>query len=539
MASSTTQPENIGHRVLRAAREYGSQQAVSDGSVSLDFSELAESALAVAAALHAVGVSKGDRVAIWAPNSHHWIRTVLGIYCAGAVLIPLNTRYRAAEAHELLARSGAKVVFVHDGFLGFGYRDALLTPPAHVRDDPPSGLELIVDVSGTSHAPASSAGLSVTSWYEFLGIGADVDRGELLASLDQIGPDDLSDILFTSGTTGRPKGVQITHGPALRLYDDYGNIWGLRPGDRYLLSLPMFHAGGLKAGILTCLIHGLTAVPMAVFDIEHMMELIATERITVLNGPPTVHYSLLDHPTRSKYNIRSLRLGATGAAAVPVDMVRRIQRELTYEHFITAYGMTECIGTATMCRPDDSAEVIAGSNGRPLPGVEVIVVGEDGAVLPPGEPGEVRIRGFNLTSGYWDSPDETTALFSGDWLRTGDVGILDDQGNLDITDRIKDLFMVGGFNVSPAEVEHILRTHPAVQDVAVVGVPDARLGEVGRAHIVLRPGAELSDRDLLDWSRQRMANFKVPRAIVFADVLPRTPSGKVVKGELRAAEQPQ
>lgn len=534
---STAEPATLGYRLLRAAREYGSRQAVSDGPVSLSFAELAESALAVAAALQAAGVAPGDRVAIWAPNSHHWIRTALGVYCAGAVLVPLNTRYRAAEAGELLTRTGAKVAVVHDGFLGFGYQEALLAPAQAGGHDLSGTLELVVDVSGAAPSAAPGAGPLVLDWDGFLRHGAGVPVTDVLARLDQVRPDDLSDVLFTSGTTGRAKGVRITHGSALRLYEDYGRIWGLRPGDRYLLSLPMFHAGGLKAGILTCLIHGVTAVPMAVFDIERMMEMIVRERITVLNGPPTVHYALLDHPAREAYDLHSLRLGATGAAVVPVEMVHRVQRELSYEHFITAYGMTECIGTATMCRSDDSAAVIAGSNGRAMPGVEIRVVDRDGADLPQGEQGEVLLRGFNTTRGYWDSPEESAALFDGDWLCTGDVGTLDDHGNLNITDRIKDLFLVGGFNVSPAEVEQILRTHPAVEDVAVTGVPDARLGEVGRAHVVLRGDAALTEGELIAWSRERMANFKVPRSVVFADALPRTASGKVVKGKLRTGAE--
>jgi acyl-CoA synthetase (AMP-forming)/AMP-acid ligase II len=527
---------SIGHALVRAAEQYHDREAVSDDGVSLDFPQLAAAAADVAAALLAVGVQAGDRVVLWAPNSHHWIRIALGVYTAGAVLVPVNTRYRAAEARELVRRTGARIAFVHDGFLGYGYRDALVRPAA----DGAGGdrLESVVDLALTEPVRvARNAGdgdPAVLGWDEFVRRGQEVSAAQVWARLDEVGPGDLSDIVFTSGTTGRSKGVRITHGPAVRLYTDFGRIWGLRPGDRHLLSLPMFHAGGLKAGILACLLYGVTAVPMAVFDTEEMIALVEREKITALNGPPTVHYALLDHPAREQHDLSSLRLGATGAAVVPIEMVRRVQRELTYENFITAYGLTECIGTATMCRRDDSAEIVATSNGRAVAGVELRIVGPDGRDRPVNETGEVLIRGYQTTAGYWDSVEETAGLYTEDgWLRTGDAGRLDEQGNLAITDRIKDLFMVGGFNVAPAEVEHFLREHPAVADVAVVGVPDARLGEVGRAFVILRPDVSATAEELISWCGERMANFKVPRSIVFVDSLPRTPSGKVVKVGLR------
>jgi len=519
-------PDTIGARILRAADEHGTLQAVSDGEASLDFAQLADSAFEVAAALIATGVAPGDRIAVWAPNSHHWIRVAIGAYAAGAVVVPVNTRYRGVEARELAERTGVRVAVVADGFLGYGYTDALVGEGA-----PPQGLGLVVDVSGAPVAERTG-GVPVVGWEAFLTAGREVDAATVLDRLAAVSPDDLSDIIFTSGTTGRPKGVRVTHGPAIHLYEEFGRIWGLRPGDRHLLSLPMFTCGGLKAGILLCLLHAATQVPLAVFDIERVMEVVDAERINALNGPPTVHYAVLD-ADRARYDLTSLRLGATGAANVPVAMVRRVQDELTYENFITAYGMTECIGTATMCRRDDSAETVAATNGRALPGVEIRVVDRADTPLPAGEQGEVHIRGFHVTPGYWDSPDEGAVVTEDGWLRTGDIGRLDEHGNLDITDRLKDMFTVGGFNVAPAEVEHALREHPAIGDVAVIGVPDVRLGEVGHAFVMRSSGAELDTADLIAWSRERMANFKVPRLVTFVETLPRTPSGKVVKTQLR------
>jgi acyl-CoA synthetase (AMP-forming)/AMP-acid ligase II len=528
----------IPRLITRGAEVYGSLTAVSDGAVQLSYAELADASLTVARALAAHGVRPGDRVAIWAPNSHHWVRAAHGVYTAGATVVPVNTRYRAMEARELLARTQAKAIVVDSGFLNYDYLGALFDVAGddEVGRAARAGLTVVVDVAAEARTrPGDPDRPPVRTWDDFVADAAQVDPATARAVAEAVGPADLSDIIFTSGTTGRAKGVTVQHGPCVELYQDYGRLWGLRAGERYLVTLPMFHAGGIKAGILTCLLHGLTVVPMAVFDPTAMLEVIQRERIAVLNVPPTIIYGLLDHPERSRYDISSLRTAATGAAVVPVAMVERAQTELPFEHFITAYGMTECYGTATMCRIGDPKEAIANTNGRPLPGVELKVVDPAGRDLPAGEPGEVLIRGVNVMTGYWDTPEQTAEAIRDGWLHSGDIGTLDPAGNLKITDRLKDLYIVGGFNVSPAEVEQLLARHPAVGEVAVIGVPDDRLGEVGRAYVIARRDVAATEDEIIAWCRERIANFKVPRSVVFVDRLPRTPNGKVLKGELRAA----
>lgn len=525
----------IPRQIRASAKKYGGLQAISDGDVSLTFVELADSSLTIARSLASLGVLRGDRVAIWSPNSHYFMRMVLGIQAAGGIVVPINTRYRAAEARELLARTSAKLVLVHSGFLDFDYRAALVEASADdaIGHEPIDGLQVIVDL-GSSSATEVPGGPRSISWEEFMAAAEGISAEQAMATGDSVEPTDLSEILFTSGTTGKAKGVTVAHGASIDLYRDYGRIWGLREGDRYLLSLPMFHAGGINAGILTSLIMGLTGVPMAVFDTVETMKIVEREKITIMNGPPTVIYSILDHPDRESYDLSSLRTMATGAAVVPVAMVERAQTELPFEHFITAYGMTECYGTATMCREDDSNETIANTNGRALPGVDLRVVDPDGNDLPPGEAGEVLISGPNVTPGYWDSEEQTAEAIVDGWLHSGDIGTLDDRGNLKITDRLKDLFLVGGFNVSPAEVEQLLARHPAVGEVSVIGVPDERLGEVARAYIITKAGMRVTEEEIVAWCRERIANFKVPRSAVFIEALPRNASGKVLKGELRA-----
>ncbi|MEV0595511.1 FadD3 family acyl-CoA ligase [Nonomuraea cavernae] len=526
--------ERVGERtiprmLMDSAERFGDRLAVVDGETELTFRELLEAALQVARAAIALGIERGDRVSLWAPNSHRWIVASLGLHCAGATVVPVNTRYRGPEAREILTRVRAKAVLVDGGFLGYDYAGVVREP------DEEGGASLddlvVVDMLGAG-APGDPR---LLGWDGFLALGERVPAEAAREAALAVEPDDLAEVIFTSGTTGRAKGVTIPHGPSLDLYQTYGRVWGLRPGDRYLVTLPFFHTGGNKAGMITSLLHGLTIVPMAVFDPVEAMRLIEAHRVSVMNGSPTIYYSLLESPEREAYELGSLRVAATGAAVVPVALVERARSELPFEHFITAYGMTECFGTATMCRAGDSADVIARSNGRALPGIELRIVDPRGRDLPAGEPGEVLIRGANVTPGYWEDPAATEeAIDAEGWLRSGDIGTLDADGNLKITDRLKDLFFVGGFNVSPAEVEQVLARHPAVVEVAVVGVPDERLGEVPKAYVVPRRDAEADAGQIIAWARERMANFKVPRIVEFVATLPRNASGKVLKGELRA-----
>jgi HIP---CoA ligase len=272
-----------------------------------------------------------------------------------------------------------------------------------------------------------------------------------------------------------------------------------------------------------------------VFDVVPVMERVASERITMLPGPPTVFQSILNHPDFASFDLSSLRLSVTGAAIVPVDVVRRMRDELRFETVVTGYGLTETTGTVSMCRHDDPPEVIATTVGRPLPGVRVRIVGDDGQSVAPDEPGEILVRGFNVMQEYFEDPTATKeAIDQEGWLRTGDIGILGNDGNLRITDRKKDMYIVGGFNAYPAEIEGIMVGHPQVGQVAVVGVPDERLGEVGVAFVVPRPGQALDPDELVAWCRDHMANFKVPRTIRIVDALPLNPTGKVMKFQLRA-----
>ncbi|GGY69381.1 FadD3 family acyl-CoA ligase [Streptomyces omiyaensis] len=501
--------------LVRAAGErYGAREAVAEGRHRISYAELAARVERSAAACLATGVRAGDRVAIWAPNSLDWIVAALGAVTAGAVLVPLNTRFKGTEAADVLARSRARLLFVTGTFLGTSYVASLRRAGV-----PLPHLERVVVLGDTAPDEAEW-----TTWKAFLAEGDRVPAARVRARADAIDPDDPSDIVYTSGTTGRPKGAVIGHAQTLRCYEEWAALAGLAEGDRYLVVNPFFHTFGYKAGVLACLMRGAVIVPQPVFTVDTVLANIAAERISVLPGPPTLHQSLLDHPARAAHDLTSLRLVVTGAAVVPLLLVERLRSELGVGTVLTAYGLSEASGLVTMCRRDDPDETIATTSGRAVQGTEVRLSGS----------GEVLVRGHNVMRGYFEDEAATAAAIDPDgWLRTGDVGVLDEAGNLRITDRLKDMFIVGGFNAYPAEIEQLLGLHPDIADVAVVGVPDARLGEVGKAFAVRRPGARVTADDLIAWSRREMANYKVPRQVEFVTELPRNASGKVVKGELR------
>ncbi|MFF9117076.1 FadD3 family acyl-CoA ligase [Streptomyces massasporeus] len=523
--------ESVPDLVMTAAERYTDVEAVVEGRTRVTYAELGARVERAAAACLATGVAPGDRVAIWAPNSLDWIVAALGAVSAGAVLVPLNTRFKGAEAADVLRRSGARLLFVTGTFLGTSYvaslRRAAGTGPG---TGPLPGLPALKHAVVLSEdAPAG-----FLTWKDFLADGEGVGTADVRHRSASVQGSWPSDIIFTSGTTGRPKGAVITHDQTLRAYDIWGDLAGLTRGDRYLIVNPFFHTFGYKAGVIACLMRGATMIPQPVFGVDTVLANIAAERVSVLPGPPTLLQSLLDHPARDAHDLSALRLVVTGAAVVPLRLVERLRTELGIGTVLTAYGLSEASGIVTMCRRGDDPTVIASTSGRAVPGTKIRVVDPGNRPLPPGLPGEVLVRGFNVMSGYYEDEQATAEVLTPHgWLRTGDIGVLDAAGNLRITDRLKDMFIVGGFNAYPAEIEQLLGLHPDVADVAVIGVPDARLGEVGRAYVVRRPGALLTADDLIAWSRREMANYKVPRTVEFVAELPRNASGKVVKGALR------
>ncbi|WP_329411576.1 FadD3 family acyl-CoA ligase [Nocardia vinacea] len=472
--------ETIPQMVMSAADRFGSAEAVVDGSLRISFTDLADRVRRSAGAFANAGVESGDRVAIWAPNSAEWIIAAFGLLSAGGVLVPVNTRFKAEEADDIVRRSGAKLLLVQQGFLGVEYAG-------------PDGVP-VIDLKS-----------------DFLSSGMPFER--------QVRGTDIADIIYTSGTTGKPKGVMMNHLQTLRLYSEWCELADLREGDRYLIVNPFFHTFGYKAGIIASLIRGATILPVPVFDVDRVLELVERERVTMLPGPPTLYHSLLE--AKDRYELSSLRTAVTGAADIPVELIRRVHEELPFRSIMTGYGLTEA-GTATASRPGDTFEQIATTVGTACDGIEVRIAGD----------GEVLVRGYSVMQGYLDDPEATAAAIDPEgWLHTGDLGSLDSDGRLRIIGRKKDMFIVGGFNAYPAEIEGVLLEHPAVAQVAVVGVPDERLGQVGKAFVVAT--GPISEQELISWAKARMAGYKVPRFADFREALPLNATGKVMKDQLR------
>jgi acyl-CoA synthetase (AMP-forming)/AMP-acid ligase II len=513
--------------LAEAAERFPDTTAVVDGDVVLTFPELRAAAREFGAGLVAAGIEPGDRVAIWAPNGVRWIVAALGLWEAGAALVPINTRFKGAEAADIVDRSGARALVTVTDFLGVDHVAALAATGSAF---PRLATTIVVD----GPMPTDTISERTLSWDDLHAAVTDADRATVAGRSAAVTDDDTADILFTSGTTGKPKGVVQTHARTLRVATDWVAMTGLRHGDRYLMVNPYFHMFGLKAGILPSIAAGVTMFPEATFDVSRALERVGEESISVLPGAPTIYQSILDHPDRDRHDLSTLRLAVTGAADIPVELIRRIRAELPFEVVVTGYGLTEA-GTAAATSPDDDPETVATTVGRARPGFDLRLVDGEGADVAEGETGEVWVRGPSVMSHYLDDPAATSAAVTDDgFLKTGDLGVLDAAGNLKIVGRSKDMFIVGGFNAYPAEIENLLLAHPDVAQAAVIGIPDERLGEVGMAFVVPAAGSTPDPDEIVAWSREHMANYKAPRRVELIDELPINATGKVVKDDLRA-----
>lgn len=531
-------PMTIPAMLSFSAEHFASQPAVVTGDEVVTYGELDAQVRGWARAYLAHGVQHGDRVAVWVPNRLEFILAMLGAQSVGAAVVPLNTRFTGPEARVIMERSRASVLVVDDAFLGRGFSRMLAQAAAANSGDDTTGgpipglphLRLVVDLAGTGDEPGR------LSAAEFVESGSAVSEQEARDVAAAISPDDVVDILYTSGTTGVPKGVMSAHRQTLGVARSWALGAKLGTADRYAVVNPFFHGFGYKAGMISSLVAGATIYPVASFEPTALLELIQSERITVLPGVPTIFTSLLDHPGLADYDLSSLRFSIAGATAAPATLFRDMVEILGFETIAQAYGLTECV-VATLSRPNEDLAHAAQTTGPAVAGIEIRVVDPEGDDVPTGQDGEILLRGDVVMLGYFEDEAATRAAIDDDgWFHTGDVGQLDEHGCLKITDRLKDMYIVGGFNVYPAEIENVLREHPAVNESAVVGIEDARMGTVGRAFVALytdtpaKPTAE----ELVAFCRERLANFKVPREIVFVSEFPRNGTGKIMKSDLRS-----
>ena len=504
-----------------STKRFSTEPAIIDQDTTLTYTQLGDLIDQASRALVASGVKPGDGVGVWAPNCWQWVVSSLAATKIGALLVPVNTRFKGAEAAYVLAKARVKVLFVVDGFLDTDYSGSL-------ADQDLPHLSDVIDM-------VDSRSSSTVNWDSFLERGDDLTLDvEVTRRAQAIAPDDIAVIMFTSGTTGHPKGVQVRGGAMIRAFENTVNGLDVQVGDPYLLVNPFFHAFGFNSGVIVCLMAGAINLPVAVFDPGEVLALIETQKVAVIPGPPALFQGLMNHPDFESTDVSSLRSCQTGAASVAVELIVSLREKMGFSRVLTAYGMTETSGLASLTLPDDPPQVAATTSGRAIADVELKVVDDAGNEQPRHTPGELLVRGYQVTPGYLDDPVQTAAAIDSDgWLHTGDVAVMNDDGYIDITDRKKDMFIVGGFNAYPAEIERVMLEHPQIGIVAVIGIDDDRLGEVGAAYIVPTPNSEPDPDEVIAWCRQRMANYKAPRFVWVVDQLPLTASNKVRKTELR------
>lgn len=515
--------QTLPQAINQAVKAYGDKVAIKEQSCLMSFNQLNTLRWQAAKSFYALGVRKGDRIAIWAPNVSEWIIAAIGVESIGGILVPLNTRMKGSEAADIINRSGASILltlpeFTSSATSSIRYIDLLKN-------------EVMPHLKHTIVLRDSAS--NTLSWVDFLAQGNDIAQSVVEDIANAIVADDIMDMLFTSGTTGKPKGVMCAHGQNIGVVRTWANTVGLRDSDNYLIINPFFHSFGYKAGWLAALITGATILPVLTFDLDSVLAQIAEDKVSMLPGPPTIYQSILAHANRAQFDLSSLRLAVTGAAAVPVELVKRMRAELNFETVVTAYGLTETCGFVSICRPEDDAEIIATTSGRAMDGVEVKCVDAQGQEVPTGEAGEIWVRGYNVMKGYFENEEATKETLHDDWLMTGDVGVMDKNGYLRITDRIKDMYISGGFNVYPAEIEGALTSIKGVIQAAVIGIIDDRMGELGKAYIVKQKESNLTEQDIIVWCKTNLANYKVPKVVEFIDAMPLNASGKVLKTELR------
>ncbi len=510
----------------KAAADYPERPAVVYEEDTTSYGELSQAVTRLAAGLIKLGIEPGDKVAIWMPNLPEWITAYFAIAKAGGVVVPMNTRYKTHEVRYILSNSESKAVFFTPGFLGIDFAGML----HGVQEELPELGELIAVGDNPEGA---------RSFQEVLQLGEDEEaQAELARRQAQIDPNDCVFILYTSGTTGSPKGAMLSHYNMAENARQITEILRTHPQDKFLLVVPFFHCFGCVMGILGAVTWGAGIVPMPVPRPEETLRLVQDEGVSILYGVPTMFVQWLEAHRAAKreggaYDLSSLRAGIMAGAPCPVEVMRGAIDELGCNACI-CYGLTEASPVITMTRFDDSVERRVETVGRPLPGVEVRIVDDQRKPVPAGEPGELACRGYNVMLGYWKNPQATEDMIDEErWLYSGDLATIDEDGYVRIVGRKKDMIITGGFNVYPAEIEDVLFTHPSVQNVTVIGVPDDVMGEVSMAFVIPRKGHDLKPQQVADFCAERVAGFKVPRYVAVTSEFPMTPSGKVQKFKLK------
>jgi fatty-acyl-CoA synthase len=490
----------------------------------------------VAKGLMRLGVKKGDHLSIWANNVPEWVILQFASAKIGAVLVTINTSYRSAELEYILKQSDSSILFMVKNFKDTDYVTTLYdvvpevrtSAPGHLKSDTLPCLEKVVFIGDETPD-------GMYNFRELYSLAEGISDEELAAVESSLTPHEVINMQYTSGTTGFPKGVMLTHYNIVNNGFNIGECMKFTEKDRLCIPVPFFHCFGCVLGVMACVTHASTMVPVETFNPLLVLQAIAKERCTAVHGVPTMFIAELEHPDFEKYDLSSLRSGIMAGSPCPIEVMKRVIRDMNASEITIAYGQTESSPVITQTRTDDPIELRVATVGRALPEVEVKIVDiETGATLPPGKQGELCTRGYLVMKGYYKMPEETAKVIDAEgWLHTGDLAVMDENGYCKITGRIKNMIIRGGENIYPREIEEFLYTHPKVSDVQVYGVPDRKYGEQVMAAIVVKKGVELSEAEVKDFCRGRIANYKIPFYVKFVDSYPMTASGKIQKFKLR------
>jgi fatty-acyl-CoA synthase len=520
--------QTLGSLPARAARRWGAREAVCFQGRRSTFTDVAAGVDRIARGLLALGVQPGDRVGLWMLNRPEWIETAFAVFAIGAVLVPINTRFRTDDVAYVLEQSGTRMLVLAERSGPVDYLGMIreLVPLGHCGSARLPALERLV-VLGGEGCPG------VVPWVALLAGGAAVTASALAARAAAVDPDGLAFLMYTSGTTGFPKGVMHSH-RMIRNVTDRAFRLAITQHDAIMMYLPLFHLFGFSEGMLTSLVTGARQVLTEGFDAAESLELIERERVTVLHGFDTHYKELLEAHARRPHDVSSVRTGIFAAGMSSSVPIARRARGL-FGPLLSGYGMSEFGVGAAIGSLDSTEEQSCEASGFPAPGYEIRVIDPaTGRDQPPDIPGEILVRGYTLMRGYYRKPEATAAAIDAEgWMHTGDMGLLRADGHLRFMGRYKDMLKIGGENVDPMEVEAYLMGHPAINLAAVVSYPDARLSEVGVAFVRCEPGQSLSESDVLAYCRGRIASFKIPRHVFFVDDFPMTGSGKIQKVKLR------
>jgi fatty-acyl-CoA synthase len=521
----------------RVAAKYPKNEAIVSGRQRINYETLTDRVNSMAYALLKMGVKKGDKVAIWMSNIPEWVYVHFACIKIGAPIIPLNTRYRTHEVEYILRQSDTTTLFMMDRFIKAEYVPMINEVLPELKDCKPGELKskkLPLLKRVIIRSDKSFPGM--LNYAEVLESGKDYASSDAVKKAQQkVKPEDTYIIPFTSGTTGFPKGVVTTNYQYSRIMEAVSNRFQMEDKDRILVVSPFSHNMGNMTGMLLGACNGACIVPMEQFDPGEALRLIEEERVTKFTGSPTMYIMMLDHPDFPKRKI-GIKAAVIGGADVSPELVRTIIAKMGIKDLINAYGLTENTGVSTMTQPGDPPEVIAYTAGKLIfPDCELKVLDPDtGKEVPRGTQGEICSKGFFVMKEYYKQPEETKKAFNKDgWFRTGDLGIMDEKGYIKITGRLKDMFITGGVNAYPAEIENFLMTHPKISMVSVVGVPDRRMGEVGMAFIKLKEGQTATAEEIIAFAREKMANYKAPKYVKFVNDFPMTATGKVQKFVLK------